>query len=83
MKIYKDRQTTYRQLVDLVCDLCGKSAYGECDEFECTIRMKDRPLGAELPDEERSYDVCRDCWETRLRLWIVNEFRNAVRLKEV
>ena len=68
MKVYEDRQTTYRQLVDLKCDLCGESVYSECDEFECTISMKDRPFG-----EEREFDICRQCWGTRLLYWLSNQ----------
>lgn len=79
MKKYEKREskpTFYDVLVEIKCDLCGKTTNNEWlkdsyDATETEVRWK---TGENYPSggsgETTTIDICPDCFETKLIPWV-------------
>lgn len=86
MKITEKKQVEQEIIVDVRCDLCGKSCkkvIGTTEEkenvytFEYAVLDYNWGFGTRHDEEHGKLDICEDCWER-----IINEKGCKVRCNE-
>ena len=74
MKKYEKRLVETNELVEVACDICGKSCKSDCD-FEYSSRIADWGFGSKHDGELWHYHFCIDCSEKLLAR--INELRKS------
>ena len=75
MKKYEKRLVETNELVEVTCDICGKSCKSDCD-FEYSSLIADWGFGSKHDGELWHYHFCMDCSEKLLVR--INELRGSL-----
>lgn len=74
-KLYKHRSTVY-DIVDILCDRCGKSCKNKYGNFNFTTLSADYSFGSEKDGERHKADICEKCYDL-----IISKMKIKVQIK--